>query len=189
MDYSGVVPPPEGLSVPRHVLEALRRMDARLDVQWCYLQQKWKVCEWVGGQFNRWMLSFYWTGTNGEFRSIESAEPLLQKLYDIDFAKLKNSNWRGAIDGAMDSRRRQFVENRKRGIEDAGREHVKDMFERSEGVRQTFGPGPIRRRKWETTGSEVLDQFWADRRKEIDKMQTELAATPAVMTSGCASDE
>ena len=186
MDYSGVVPPPEGLSVPRHVLEALRRMDKRLDVQWCYQQNRWKVCEWVGGSFNRWMLSFYWTGPNGEFRSIESAEPLLKKLADIDFAKLKDSNWRGAIDGAMDSRRRQFVEDRKKGISEASREHVADMFERSEGIRQTFGPGPLRSRKWESKGSEVLDNFWAERQKEIETMQEGLAAMPVASTNGCA---
>jgi len=172
------------MSVPRHVLEALRRLDPRLDIQWCYQQRRWKICEWVAGSFHRWMTSFYWTGPNGEYRPADAAEPILQKLASVDFEKYGKSSWKGVIDGEIDARRKAFVGNRQKLIADASREHVGDMMERSLGVRQTFGKGPLRSRKFVQKGSEVLDNFWLERSAELARVQQGLEDSPAVTTNG-----
>ena len=185
MDFSRVKPPPVGLSVPRHVLEQLRRLDPRLDIQWCYDQERWRVMEWVAGKFNRWMVSFYWTGTNGEYRPVDSAEPILLKLASVDFEKYGKSRWKGAIDGEIAARRQEFVGRRNELIAGASREHVGDMMERAVGVRQTFGStGALRSRNFAEKGSAVLDKFWADRRAELAAVQEGLESLPAVTTDG-----
>lgn len=93
----------------RETRRRLRELDGRLDLWWCSKKGRWKVMEWLRIQ-GTWSFTFYWQGPEGEYRSPAPAEPMLQKLAEIDWSDLgQNLTLTHArLDGLSDGRRRRF---------------------------------------------------------------------------------
>lgn len=147
-------------------------MDARLDVQFCWTEKRWKVVEWVTA-FQRWSLCFYWKGPNGEYRPLpDTAEPLLRQLERDDWSKYgQRPDAVDLVNRDLSGPREAFVRRRAQENAVVARDYLADYCERSEGVRQTFGSGgALRSRKFVSGGSEHHREYWRGRLAETKRL-------------------
>lgn len=100
---------------------------------------RWCVMEWLP-RHGHWHRLFYLEGPNGEYRDFEPLEPTLDRLgramvpTDVAAAKTEEAEQKREL-----QRRTELAE--------ANREYHDDFAARHHGIRQTFGPGYIRRRQ------------------------------------------
>lgn len=138
--------------VPSAAIERVRRelraFDERVGIWWSPMRRadsdphrpgRWRVVEWLPRMGN-WSTAFYWEGPDGEYRDFEPVGPIIAKLQRI--AKPLDQQL-GLCEASNETRE----ERRKKEIREMVAEHHDDFFARTTGVRQTFGPGYIRRRE------------------------------------------
>ena len=144
---------------PREALEKVRRainahFDGKLDVWWhdewkpydTRQPGRWAVMYWRD-KAKEWSVVFYWETASGDFRNIDldCITAFLNMLEEADCSKAGRSlkERRNQIEGAQEiQKEKRVAENRKAGLE-----YAEDHTARDFGIRQTFGPGHIRRRE------------------------------------------
>jgi len=131
----------------------LERFDSRLSLWWspsrkawdyvrdCPAERpgRWRVVEWAPNQGN-WLTCFYWEGENGEYRDPLPVEPILQRL---GRASVPTAEAAKIAEDAAERREKE----RHGEFAEACNELHEDLSARHNGIRQTFGPGYIRRRR------------------------------------------
>lgn len=149
--------PADPIWAPTAALERARRrlkeFDPRLSIWWSSTRHawdykndcpaeipgRWRVVEWLTRQGN-WTTVFYLEGPSGEFRDFEPVEAILQRL---GRAIVPTDEASRAADEAQVDRGR----TKHREFAEACNELHEDLSARHNGIRQTFGPGYIRRRR------------------------------------------
>lgn len=130
----------------------LSEFDARLSIWWspnrhawdykadapAEIPGRWRVVEWLANLGN-WQTVFFIEGPNGEYRDFEPVEAILQRLgRAIVPTDVAAQSAEEASQKREATRHREFAE--------ACNELHEDLSARHSGIRQTFGPGYIRRR-------------------------------------------
>lgn len=143
--------PPDPVWAPSSALaearRALRSFDPRLNLWWSTTRKRddlerpgrWRVVEWMPNQGN-WATCFYWEGPGGEYRAPMPVQPIIDKLGTI-----AKSLALAAEEAEKGEKAREH--QRLKDWQEACSEMHEDLSARHNGVRQTFGPGYIRRRE------------------------------------------
>jgi hypothetical protein len=144
--------PPDPIWAPAGVLERTRRKLAeenwRLSVWWSHCRMagydhetpgRWRIVEWMPEQMN-WATIFYWEGPEGQYRHPDDADAIIRRVHRADRPI-------DEIDAENDRHNAQIDQKKRREHIKVLLEHYLDLKERDQGIRQTFGPGHIRRRQ------------------------------------------
>lgn len=129
--------------------ERLYKIDPKLEVWWVPNAKRtdpdqrgrWTVVYWMARE-NVWSAVFHWEDKDGKYRpvGIGVAEPIVEFLMARDFDPIEHNR---------KVEEREALEERKRQEELYDTWNTGgDMMARVMGVRQTFGPGGIRSRKF-----------------------------------------
>lgn len=157
--------PPDPVWAPSSALDearkALRAFDPRLNLWWSTTRKRddperpgrWRVVEWMANQGN-WSTCFYWEGENGEYRDPMPVQPIIDKLGRIA------QNLAVVAQQAEEAEQKR-EHTRLKEWQEACRELHEDLSARHNGIRQTFGPGYIRRRRVKPTDThDTNHQRW-----------------------------
>lgn len=141
-------PPWVAASMIERARRALHEFDPRLSIWWSPTRGatwdpdtpgRWRIVEWMPRQAN-WTTVFYWEGPKGQYRAPEPIEPILLRLAAADVPM-------DVLDRSVEEEQERAGRKRKDELRDACREQAEDLGARKFGIRQTFGPGYIRRRE------------------------------------------
>ncbi|MCP3960851.1 MAG: hypothetical protein GY719_23650 [bacterium] len=142
-------PDPIGISTSgvERTRRELRRLDPRLDLWWDRDKHLWKVMERV--QDHLWSYVFFWRGPEGEYRDPGAVEQMLRRLAQCDWDRqsVRDSTCTD-LRSDVSSRRKEILKQKAQEVEYYKKHVVRDYMERGIGVRQTFGPGGHRSRKF-----------------------------------------
>jgi hypothetical protein len=144
--------PQDPIWAPSSALERARKAlsdyDWRLGLWWSPMRAlgrdeerpgRWRVVEWMPRHGNHHTV-FYLEGPEGQFRDFEPVDAILARLRKA--ASVDTKTAAAQADQAAQDRELQ----RRTELAEANREFQEDHAARYHGVRQTFGPGYIRRR-------------------------------------------
>lgn len=151
--------PPDPYWIPKGTIEEvrrrIRRFDPWLNVWWSPMRGhltgcpgRWRIVQWLPRAVT-WSTVFYWETSEGDYLPLRPVNQILTKLASArhDLVELGQRI-------EEENERRERIRGSE--VRQVTREHFIDYAKRMLGLRQTFGPGPLRRRSF-LRGKGLLD--------------------------------
>lgn len=134
----------------RALQRALRGIEPDLDVWWSpargrgtdQRKGRWRIVSWSPGS-SSWLTVFYVEGPLGEYRPIDPMDPIISQVRKVAWAGRQRV---ADLEREVEEHNARLRTKRYEELERGCREWLEDFSARRNGIRQTFGPGYIRRR-------------------------------------------
>lgn len=150
------------LDIPESIQRELRYFDPRLRIAWSHKQNLF-VIQQRSKLDGRWTPVLYWAGCDAKgrwvFRNLPgTAQPIIERLARMDVKKIAGATpeARDLYFSRLEGQRKAQAHQRTMEWAKLGAQYFPDFAARTGGVRQTFGPGPLRSRKMADNSSEVF---------------------------------